>query len=442
MACSVCSKSLLAGGLIGLLAGCPATSDEVRPPRDQFFFPSALAVTPDESNLFVVSSNSNLRHDSGTVAVVDLDAVDALIASAGSGDEGCTRDSIWPEVLQCDEALAIPDPEAGVRIGNYATAVGVQELASGDLRLFVSVRGDPSITWIDYRDGELVCEGTEVVPLCDTPNRITHLKGDVALTALVSEPFDLYVNPTDEYVMVSHMAAAAVSLIDAPADGSPPQLVDALTGLFGAAQGQVPAAVGMAGRPSAAGDTMVYVTSRSENRVYMLSALRSEGRATALVPSEYFFLDDVAPSDDSRGIAFEEGGARAYIVNRDPPMLHVLDTAAGAEGFPRNRIVSTIEMCRDPSNVVVADTGRGPRAYVSCFPVGQVWVVNPDLAQVEAIIDVGSGPHALAVAPERKRLYVGNFTEDTIAVVDLTAGAKTENRMVLRLGTPRQAEGN
>ena len=440
MASSLCAKVLLAGGLIGLLAGCTASGDEVRPPRDQFFFPTALSVTPDESKLFVVSSNSNLRYDSGSVAVIDLDAVDALIASRGSGEERCTRDPIRPEVLQCDEALVIPDPEAGVRIGNYATAVGVQELASGDLRLFVPVRGDPSITWIDYRDGELSCEGTEAVPLCGTSNRMTHQNNDPALSALVNEPFGLYVDSAGGYAVVSHLSSAAASLIDAPADGSPPQLVDALTGLFGAAQNQIPSAVGVAGRPSASGETLVYVTSRSESRVYMLSVLRSEGRAAALVPAEYFFLDDVAPSDNSRGIAFEEGGERGYIVNRNPPMLHVLDTASGAEGFPRNRITATVEICRDPANVVVADTGRGPRVYVSCFPAGQVWVMNPDLAKVEAVIDVGRGPHALTVSPDRKRLYVGNFLEDTIAVVDLTAGAETENRMVLRLGAPLQAE--
>lgn len=84
--------------------------------------------------------------------------------------------------------------------------------------------------------------------------------------------------------------------------------------------------------------------------------------------------------------------------------------------------------------------GRGERAYVSCFPEGQVWVVDPEAKFVEAVIDAGRGPHALAIAPGRKRLYVTNYLEDTIAVVDLTPGAGTENRMILRLGHPRQEE--
>ena len=51
------------------LAACTASADEVSPPKDQFFFPTGLAIAPDESRLFVTNANSELRYDSGSINV-------------------------------------------------------------------------------------------------------------------------------------------------------------------------------------------------------------------------------------------------------------------------------------------------------------------------------------------------------------------------------------
>src|SRR5690606_35317815 len=98
-------------------SGCPATGEDVRPPQDQFFLPAALAIAPDESVLFVANSNSELRYDSGTVGVIDLDQVDALVAEwkAGGAVPGDTADCSdccerHPElsyVLICNEKRVI-----------------------------------------------------------------------------------------------------------------------------------------------------------------------------------------------------------------------------------------------------------------------------------------------------------------------------------------------
>lgn len=449
------SGSWQVGGLaawlaLPLLAACPASGDDVRPPRDQFFFPTGLALSPDESVLFVGNANSELRYDSGSVVVVDLDKVETYLDPWLTGNEvpqgaDCESDELLPHILQCNEGeLVLGD--SGVRIGNFATDMGVQELASGDLRLFVAVRGDPSVTWIDYASAsrELSCEGSGPVPLCDGPNRLLYLRDDPALGQLAGEPFGVYVDSANAYAMVTHLSLAAVTLIDAPADGRAPVLADMLIGLFEADPNTGErGAVGVAGRqPGSEGD-LVYVTSRSEDRVQMLYVFRPGDPALSpvLMPSEHFFLNAIAPSDDSRGIAFGSDGSRAYIVNRDPPTLQVFDTADDGQGFPRNEIVGSIEICRDPANVVIADVGRGERAYVTCFSSGQIWVVDPENQRVDAIVDVGRGPHALALADDRRRLLVANFLDDTIAVVDLTPGAKTENRVVLRLGRSRQSGG-
>lgn len=427
--------------LLGLaLAGCPASGEEVQPPRDQIFFPTGLALDPSDEVLFVVNANSNLAYDSASVVVADLDVIDTLTDTWLGGqlpDGDCIRDDILAHIAQCQEAEVLR-PEASARIGNFATDLGVQELADGDLRLFVPVRGDPSITWIDYEAGQLTCGGTGSFPLCDDDHRLSQYLADLELPSLVTEPFGVYVDSGNGYAVVTHLAQAAVSLVDAPVDGSMPVLTDVVAGIF-AAQGQQRSAVDAAGRMPGMPEDLLYVTSSTESRIQMMYVHR-DGDRPRLAASEYFFLEQAFPSDNARGITFSDDGQRGYVVNRNPPMLQIIDTSLDEEGFPRNELEAAVEVCRDAAQVTLADLGEGERAYVSCFPASQIWVVDPVGAQVEAVIDVGRGPSALAVSEQRQKLYVANFLEDTLSVVDLAPGSATENLTVLRLGTPRQNE--
>ncbi len=431
-----------------LSAGCTATSEDVRPPTDQLFFPAGLDITADERFMFVTNANSELRYDSGTVVVVDLEVVSAMVDEwIANGEpladiDNCEVDVDRAHTMVCNEALAIR-ADATVRVGSFATEIASQLLASGDLRLFLPVRGDPSITWMDFSVANVAmeCGGSGVFPRCDDDHRLTQLRDDLDLNTLTNEPFGIYVDSGNGYAMVSHLSQAAVSLIDAPPNGDPPVITDALGGLF-AINPQTGAlgAVGIAGRLPGSVYDLVYVTSRSEARVQMLYVYRG-GEFPILVPSQYFFLDRVLPSDDGRGIVFSEDGNRAHIVNRDPSMLLTIDTSIGADGFPKNELLSSVEICAQASLVALADVGRGERAYVGCFRDSQVWVVDPQGRVVDEIISVGRGAHAVAVAAERKLLFNVNFLEDTISVIDLTPGAATENRVVLQLGRTRQAGG-
>jgi hypothetical protein len=122
-------------------------------------------------------------------------------------------------------------------------------------------------------------------------------------------------------------------------------------------------------------------------------------------------------------------------------MLHILDTSLDEVGVPRNEFLAGVELCRQASHLQLVDAGRGERVYVACFGNGQVWSIDPRGAVVDAIIEVGRGPQAMAASPSRSVLFVSNFLEDTVAVVDLTPESATENRVVLRLGRARQLGG-
>jgi DNA-binding beta-propeller fold protein YncE len=436
-----------------LCAGCPATGDEIRPPPDQFYFPTGMEMAPDESVLFVANANSDLRYDSGAVSVVSLDRVDDLIAQwleQGVPPEGrdCEVDLSVPYTLVCGEGEAIL-ADGSVRIGNFATELKVQTLGDDSLRLFVAVRGDPSLTWIDYNreTRDLSCSGREGFNECDDEHRLTQLRNDEDLIGLPDEPFGLFVDSAKGYVIITHLSNGAVSVANAPPNGNAPILSDAVGNLFLSGEDGQRGAVGVAGRRPGTDNDRIYVTSRRESRVQTLIVQRGRADLPSLLPAEYFFMrGTVNPSNDGRGIAFSDDGNRAYIVNRSPAMLHIFDTSLDPVGVPRNEFISSVEVCAEASNLEIvpgddpADpeaSERGERVYVACFRNGQIWSIDPRGPVVDAIIDVGRGPHAIAAAPGRKRLYVSNNLEGTVAVIDLTPESDTENRVVLRLGRPR-----
>jgi DNA-binding beta-propeller fold protein YncE len=87
----------------------------------------------------------------------------------------------------------------------------------------------------------------------------------------------------------------------------------------------------------------------------------------------------------------------------------------------------------------VFDAGDGERAYVTCFQDGQIYVVDPrGLTSVEDIILVGRGPFTAVGSVAHKKVYVTNFLEDTIAVVDVSPTSPRKNRVVLRIGDERK----
>lgn len=428
-----------------LLGACPATSEEVRPPADQFFFPTGTAISPDEATLFVANANSDLRYDSGSISVVDLAAVKQAVTNWLTSNQvpdglDCEIDKRFAYTLVCNEnAFVLAD--STVRTGNFATELGVQELNDGNVRLFAAVRGDPSLTWLDFDPASNVldCGGSGAVPRCDTDHRLSRMRNDASVGNIASEPFGLYVDSVGEFVIITHLTAGAVTVADAPADGRPPVLADVLGGVFQADPvTRVSSALGAAARSPGG---QVYVTSRSEDRVQIFTIARIANAFPALVPAEFFFLRGVLPSDNGRGIRFSESGDQAYVVNRSPAMMQVLDTSLDATGKPRNELQRAVEICSTASNLTVGDMGDGDRVYVACFREGQVWAINPSTGVVEAIIDAGRGPQSLAVSNINQQLYVTNFLEDTVAVVDLEPGSRTENRVVLKLGRTRQSGG-
>jgi hypothetical protein len=151
---------------------------------------------------------------------------------------------------------------------------------------------------------------------------------------------------------------------------------------------------------------------------------------------------------DLRGLVFSPDQKRAYVLHRqyanpnrgefNPPSVVAVDRSLDSYGQPVNRPIGLVEVCNGPTELHWHDAGRGPRLYVNCFEGGQVYVVDPALMAVEAIIEVGAGPTSLAFVPRDPSLaFVAGFANNNVSVIDLRPGAATEYLVVQRIGFPR-----
>ncbi|MBA3393149.1 MAG: hypothetical protein H0T89_10915 [Deltaproteobacteria bacterium] len=437
------------GALGAALAGCTASAEDVRPPDDRLFFPTGVAVSPNQKLLFVTNANSDLTFDSGSVAVFDVNVINQLVTEwqTVGVPAGCTPDSDYTETLNCEAPLVLDTTrQSGVRIGNFATDIAVQDRddGGGELRLVVPTRGDPSITWVDWTGERLQCrDGSEGHALCDDDHRLSFVLNDDDLVSIPEEPFGVFADTKGEFAIVTHLTTGAVTLIDSPRNGNA-VITDIVTGVFAPDPSNgVRGATSVAGRtPQMPGD-IIYVGSRSEDRVQTFTVGRPvNGAPPFLLTGSYFFLDAVGAnngqSNDTRGMAFSGSGDRLYLVNRRPPSLQIFDTSLGPTGFPKNDPIGATDLCRQASTVTVANSGDGDRVYVTCFQDGQLYIINPQgQGSVDDIVTVGRGPYSVVAAPDAKKLFVTNFLEDTIAVLDIEPGSPTRNRVVLRIGERR-----
>jgi DNA-binding beta-propeller fold protein YncE len=326
-------------------------------------------------------------------------------------------------------------------VGNFATSLGVQDTGNGNVRLIIPTRGDPSITWVDFDGAKLSCNSDgQGFELCDDTHRLSYVHNDPTLAYLPSEPFDVFVDSAGEFAMVTHLTSGYITLVNTPAVGNA-SISDVVFGIFAAdpvtgLQG----ATGVAGRKMSTSGDIVYVGSRTEDRIQTFTVGRPVNADPYLLRDNYFFLDSVGGnsggSSDTRGMTFSATGDRMYLINRNPPSLQVYDTSLTPSGFPANRGISSTDICRQASTLTALDSGDGERVYITCFSTGEVYIVDPSgQASVDAVVNVGRGPYAVAASPSRKKIYVTNFLEDTVAVIDVAPGSPTRNRVVLRIGT-------
>ncbi len=476
---------LLACALLGQ-AGCGFGQSGIEPPRDRLFFPAGILVDPSSEWLYVVNSNSDLRFNAGTVAALNLNKVardrDPAQTTWGACpsnrfsrnqpvmEKACCRDLLDGRILNCDERSYIA-ADATVRIGSFGGAITQQVYQKGAdkiRRLFVAVRADPSVTFIDATvQGPSVsmrCSGPREGPpqtnaLCDDNWRVRQAGMDPDPLRLPEEPYALALDDALGILYVGHLFGGVSSIdVCSPLRLETPRLSAVTPTVFRGSrlQGVTSLLLAAPGNPAAP----LLATSRFSTEVTEL-ALRSPAsggctptdtpppiRDLTVVPTVDFPSAAFYPNGaDVRGVLLSPDGQRAFVLHRNDPYnrrnpaaLVVIDLHRDANQAPVARPVDVLEVCPGPTEMRMHDAGRGPKIFVTCFEAGQIYVIDPDLLSVTAIIDAGRGPNTTVFPPaDRTMAYVATFTDNTISVLDLKPGSATEYRVVQRIGFPHLA---
>lgn len=266
---------LLSGALaLSAPAGCFALGAGLDPPLQQFYYPTSVLTSPGGRTLYVVNSDFDIQYTGGTVQAVDLVSLRACAGrlrddlARGSSAENACRD-VGLEIN--DNSVLVPGPCSPIPvdgpiactlgddpateekegtvlgplvrssrvIGAFASSAALvrnpDESATG-ARLFVTVRGDPSVTYFDTtddaRDPEADAFRLECQPFgpgdpalggrCDRVARVGDSPYESARElTLPVEPVGIAAGDDGRSVVTVHLTGAAASLVTNEWDGHP-----------------------------------------------------------------------------------------------------------------------------------------------------------------------------------------------------------------------------
>jgi len=474
------------------VAGCGFGESGIAPPADRIFFPAGIAVDPGGGWLYVVNSNSDLRFNAGTVVAVNLAEAakdrartdwgrcpnSIFVEPQNAASRFCCRDFLDDRIVNCDERGYV-DPAATVRIGSFGGGIAVQSYEKGGQalrRLFVAVRAEPSLTFIDVSPTQtgltMRCapEGSGANAFCSDEWRIkTAKQPDGTEITFQEEPHPMVLDDQLKILYVGHLRGVdqgrlvprGVSLIDICApDQRPPTLASVLedafprSGIIGVTA-LTPVRLGDPNQPLLAlsevtSDIAELIFSVPERTPCVLNPEKMnqpDPRNLELVAGRSFASSAFATRGaDLRGMVVDEPNQRAFVLHGqfavrgefNPPSVVALDRRPDARGLPLNQPTGVVEVCNGPNRILARDAGRGMRLYVNCFENGQIYVIEPNLLNVEAIIEVGTGPAELIIPESNPTLgFIAGFANNNVTIIDLKPGNVTENRVIQRIGFAR-----
>lgn len=506
------SYARLGAVLVGLVClchfACGGGESGIAPPSDRIFLPTGLVVDPAGRWLYVVNSNSDLRFNGGTLAAVDLEKVaedraqrarfprcggPSFQPPTSQTGRFCCRDFDNPNTLNCLDRPYLAR-EAAVRIGSFGGVVTLQCGRGGTdcrpetlRRIFIGVRSDPSITYVDARvSGDaltLRCtsgSASEKNPVCSIDYRLQEFTDAEDRTLpLPEEPFTLALDEQRGVLYVGHLFGGVTAIDACEPERRKPAIAAELTRLFAdPRQGVTTLSLG----PEDGAGPTLFATGRLQVPSYVTAAaqiqvvrVRGAGdrcgpenagiarRPLGLSPGVAFVSPALYPGGkDMRGALLGPDGRHLFILHRNgdsrlhPAALAVIErlppavtegNATGGQGAAPsaattpNRAVDVIEVCAGATEMQFHDAGRGPHLFITCFEAGQVYVIDPARVTVAAVINLGRGPARLAVSPRDPTLaFVSEFIDNDVAVVDLRPGSPTEYQVVQRIGFPHASK--
>jgi hypothetical protein len=343
-------------------------------------------------------------------------------------------------------------------------------------RLFIPVRGDATLHWIDVtEDGELLCGQAGNDGACDA----FHRSGDDPAAEntrglrLLSEPYGIDVDERARVVVVTNQTSGAVGLF-VNDWAAAPRYEFTLGGLaerpIGVAALPEPWAVPALGLDSLPGFLVSFRNApwvslvrvyfddgadpprpyaKAANRASVLANSSgvdsrglavdgSERREEERYCAEAYGLDEPSALDPTQAQAAGPDYAACvtqasavpldvFVSNRSPASLLAGQSRPAIGDVASHALpafTASVPLALGPTRVVVgnvinADGQPERRAFAISFDARRVTIYDPRRQRIEAEVATGRGPQAFAVDGEHGLGYVAHFTDSYIGVVDL-----------------------
>lgn len=487
--------SVLGVACVAALPACVTPGEGPSPDPGAMYYPVGLAISPGGHTLYVVNSDFDLQFNGGTVLALDLDRIRASIPPAWDanannfpcGDLARNNQTIlYPGPCAPISLKAPPDGRgslvaAAAEIGAFGTdIITVARNDAPGVRLFVPVRGDPSITWFDVEDDrgleapisrQLSCGQASSTARCDAQHRAgENPDANLRRVVLPPEPYGIAASEDGEALIVTHQTSGSVSLVTNPWDGTPTlQFVSGgfPAGGVGAAAMPIPRYVAAKGldyqpgflttfRASAEVDLVRYYddTAAAPSRPFIVRAGATritvnasgvDSRGLAIDASERKACESACNDDEVCLQTCAAIPANVYIANRAPPSLLLGRTRTTVSPTGSDDLIDiydTIPLTFGASRVVIGSITNPEgeveqRVFVSCFDARYIFIYDPVGRRIDGQIRTSRGPHAMAVDPIAPYLYVAHFTDSYIGVVDLDQRhALTYPSIIATVGVP------
>jgi hypothetical protein len=446
-------RSLVAIVCVAVLSACPSTSKYSGPPENQFYFPTGIVHVDrpgsTEGVLFVANANFDKRFSTGSVVGLKLDGLG--LPAFGAFDGGAPRitdlqvqpDAVVQVASFTGEMAGLPLRDDAMRLfvpsrseGNLFQAIDVSFGADGQPKLSCvlppgadpsSSRTDctasaPSFTQYEFDEGG--------VPRAPVPYGVAVRARSCTVDADCGEGRtcaagtckardgdvfgDVWVTHLEQAdsPLASHLnyRAYAVRLdSDALSVG-----VDSYINIGSGATSSV-----------ALGQRWTYVSGRVIPSTTTTSA--SPGQLVRLVERTGVVWTQGLESNfqvaEGRGVALSSDERRLYVIGRGPNTLVVVSIDDPTSAGPLLRVVRAVPLPSGSNEIrTIPRPGRSDLVAVTCSAGGLVVLYDDEVGDLVAQVQcVGLQSFGLAVSqrPPGARLFVSNFSDGRVAIVDI-----------------------
>lgn len=443
------------GLLLAAFLGAGACARELpgeAPPARSFYYPQDVAATPQGRYVYVLSSNFDQRFNAGWVSVVDVDAVLDAVDAERENPRAAVVHQLRVLSLGGELALA-PDGKRGlithrgVRRAQPLVTVFSASDAGSKLRC-----GDPNDnTGLNTADRRTDCDREHLLEL------------DVDLERNVANPFSAV---AWHWGGDADVPVAAVGML-----GEPVMVVLGLAepatqlGVLPVGQGGISS---IAVHPDASGRYLAALShlggaQPQPSSIYSIElGVRAGEPDIAASRVARDALHQQTGGRDLADIAFAPDGQHAYVTNRygdanDPQPGGVVATRSAfadversetqARARPVYEAVGSQPIAVEPAQLAYVPRPQGDLLAVASFTDDTVDVLAVEGGQLQPVarIDgVGAGPFAVEHVSRagRQLLWVSNFIDHSLAVVDVSSESPGAFSVIARLTNPDLPPGD